>query len=71
MSKLAKRVGEMLDHLSEYIRRLKAENASLRAALSFYADEGNYWRSIDGGKVQEMTNADQGQIARDALREEV
>lgn len=35
--------------------------------LKYYADEAAYWNVTDGGKCYEATNADQGELAREAL----
>jgi uncharacterized protein YllA (UPF0747 family) len=41
----------------------------LEDALRFYANEDVYWHVTDGGKCYEMTNADQGAKAREALNQ--
>lgn len=57
-----------LVELKDKYKKIKDENAALREALEFYANEDNYWRITDGGKCHEMTNADQGNLARQALK---
>lgn len=54
------------------IGRLKTENARLRTALEWYADEGNYANEFDAGlQIQIASNADydRGERARAALKE--
>lgn len=44
------------------------EKVRFREALKYYANENVYWEITDGGKCHTMTNADQGEKARKALR---